>query len=61
MRGQTAISDELLWEAGMERGCVTKKMRCRFEPCTVAQGVRCCAECRKCHAPCTIATRLELR
>lgn len=46
MRYRTiAITDEEFWEAGMTRRCVYHAMDCRFEPCTISNGVRCCGEC----------------
>lgn len=56
---QARMTDEMLWEAGMERPCArTRRGTCRFEPCCVAQGIRCCSECRtRCHAPCPASGR----
>lgn len=58
---QTAIDDEALWELGMERGCVHTGGFCRYDPCTVAQGIRCCAECMLCHSPCRTAMAKGVR
>ena len=52
---QTAVDDETLWELGLERQCIRTDIHCRFEPCTLASGVRCCADCMMCGNPCPIA------
>ena len=42
-----------LWTMGAAEKCVRGRGDCRFQPCTVVQGVRCCAACRfKCASPC---------
>jgi hypothetical protein len=49
---QTTLVDDL-WKAGWNP-CVTRG-ECRHRPCTVAQGVMCCAECShfgKCKSRC---------
>ena len=56
MSEQLRITDEQLWQAGMQRGCVHNAgYVCRHDACTVTQGVRCCYECMKCGSPCRIA------
>lgn len=53
MRGQMDMFDrEFQWEYGIDDECVRGGGRCRFQPCTVAQGVRCCAACGGCYSPC---------
>jgi len=48
--------DEALWAAGYERMCVDHPdVYCRFEPCTISHGIRCCAECEGCANPCPMA------
>ena len=37
---------ETIWALGDVEACIMGRGRCRFQPCTVAQGVRCCAACR---------------
>lgn len=47
MSNQTCMFDrETMWVLGAAEACVMGRGRCRFQPCTVAQGVRCCAACR---------------
>jgi len=55
---QTQIDDSTLWELGYERQCIHVDVHCRFEPCTLAQGVRCCADCMPCGSPCPIARKV---
>ena len=40
-----------LWELGASYACIHGGA-CRFEPCVVTAGVRCCVECMKCGSPC---------
>ncbi|MBQ3342705.1 MAG: hypothetical protein IJG84_12470 [Kiritimatiellae bacterium] len=50
--------DEVLWESGYSRECARHpEISCRYEPCTIANGVRCCADCMMCVSPCGIAER----
>lgn len=53
MSAQLQLFDrESLWEMGIAEKCVRGRGDCRYQPCTVAQGVRCCAACMKCVKPC---------
>ena len=59
---QLAISDMQLWEAGMTFGCVKARATCRYIACTLAQDVRCCAECPTgCVNPCKAARKPNVR
>ena len=46
-----------LWELGATEKCVRGRGKCRYQPCTVVQEVRCCAACMKCVAPCEKAVK----
>ena len=46
-----------LWEMGASEKCVRGRGMCRYQPCTVVQGVRCCAACMSCYAPCPKARK----
>ena len=53
MSTQPALFDRVtLWECGIPEECIKGRGNCRFQPCTVAQEVRCCAACRRCVNPC---------
>lgn len=55
MTAQLDMAEEL-WAAGYRRECGRHpRMACRFEPCTIAHGIRCCRECMGCARPCPIA------
>lgn len=59
MNGQIELLSRYeLWELGIAERCVRGRGMCRYQPCTVVQGVRCCAACAtKCHAPCERARK----
>ena len=48
---------EQLWTMGIAEKCVRGRGICRYQPCTVAQGVRCCAACMRCVKPCDKARK----
>lgn len=50
--GEEGWFDETPGEYGIDEECVRGGGRCRYQPCTVAQGVRCCAACGGCYSPC---------
>lgn len=53
MSAQLRLFDRFeLWEMGEVEKCVRGRGTCRYQPCTVAQGVRCCAACMMCADPC---------
>lgn len=53
MSDQMQLFDrEQLWELGVTEKCVRGRGDCRYQPCTVAAGVRCCAACMMCGNPC---------
>ena len=53
MNAQPALFDRMeLWECGIDERCIRGRGTCRYQPCTVAQEVRCCAACRRCGSPC---------
>ena len=57
MRQEPLFSRMELWEMGVPERCVRGRGSCRYQPCTVVQGVRCCAACNKCGNPCERAVR----
>ena len=58
MSAQLALFDRYeLWEMGATEKCVRGRAACRYQPCTVAQGVRCCAACMMCGNPCRKARK----
>lgn len=58
MSAQPSLFDRTqLWELGFSEKCVKGRGTCRYQPCTVVQGVRCCTACRKCGDPCAKAVR----
>lgn len=58
MSAQLSMFDRAqLWEMGATEKCVKGRGTCRYQPCTVAQGVRCCAACMMCGNPCGKAVR----
>ena len=52
MKQQSLFDREHLWSMGVVEECVRGGGICRYQPCTVVQGVRCCAACMMCHKPC---------
>ena len=53
MNGQLQLFDRNeLWTLGVKEKCVRGRGECRYQPCTVANDVRCCAACRQCWSPC---------
>lgn len=53
MASQLQLFDrESLWEMGAIEKCVRGRGICRWQPCTVAHDVRCCAACMMCGHPC---------
>ena len=53
MASQLQLFDrESLWEMGAVEKCVRGRGICRWQPCTVAHDVRCCAACMLCGNPC---------
>ena len=55
---QLAMFDRMeLWELGDVEKCVKGRGACGYQPCTVAQDVRCCAACMMCGRPCPKANR----
>lgn len=62
MSAQLSLLDrEALWELGVVERCVIGHGACRHQPCTVAQGVRCCMACMKCGNPCERAMERTIR
>ena len=53
MTAQPVLFDRTtLWECGVAEKCIMGKGACIYQPCTVAQEVRCCAACKRCGSPC---------
>ena len=52
MKQQSLFDRYELWVMGAIEKCVKGRGECYYQPCTVAQGVRCCAACMGCHNPC---------
>ena len=60
MAAQLSLFDrESLWTMGIAEKCVRGRGTCRYQPCTVAQEVRCCAACMMCSNPCIKARKVE--
>lgn len=59
MSAQLELFDRTaLWEMGATEKCVRGRGMCRYQPCTVVQGCRCCAACPTgCSNPCGKAVR----
>ena len=56
MKQESLFDREQLWSMGVVEECVRGRGECRYQPCTVAHGVRCCAACMLCYRPCEKVT-----